>query len=1108
MSRTFEKNKQTQRARILIVAPSLGIVGGQSVQAARLMAHLRKDDSVEVGYLPINPRGRGISGKLQKIKFGRTVITSVLYVASLLRTVRNYDVIHIFSASYFSFVLAPTPAILIAKLFRKRVLLNYHSGEAGDHFSRWPSAVATLRLADELIVPSNYLVRVFRNFGLSATAINNVAQLDEIAFKIRPEIKANFLSNRNFEKHYGVDDVLRAFALIQQTIPTARLTVAGDGNQRDTLKKLAIDLALQNVQFVGQIAPDEMAGLYANSDVFLNASKVDNQPLSILEAFAGGLPVITTNVGGIPDMVSGGVNGFLAEPGDYHAIAQHALQILGDSQLAKRVTTNAVEACNAYNWRTVGPKWISVYQHLASTGKRIHPASRLQKLRNSSFDEVRERTKQAVASFAERHGWSPQLRISSEKQFLASLTTNVDSAESCFKQFRERSTTQFFPSFSTRAATLAVFRDLWPEAAPKIMLEADQICEGRFNLLGLTDLDFGQPINWRLEPISQKATELVHWSELNFLDPGVAGDKKITWELNRHQYFVKLGQAYWLSGNEKYAATFVAHLESWMDENPPKLGINWASSLEVSFRSIAWIWALHFFADSPSLTASIYLRALQFLRSQGRHIETFLSTYFSPNTHLTGEALGLFYLGSVFPEFAEAQRWRTLGRKILNEQIQRQVRSDGVYFEQSSYYHRYTTDFLTHFLILSRVHNEELPSNLQPTLEALLDHLMYITRPDGTTPLFGDEDGGRLLCLDQRKSNDFRATLSNGAILCNRGDYKSVAGELAEETLWLLGPNATTDFTSIVATEPAETCKAFPAGGYFVMKDGWNAEANYLLFDCGPHGTDNCGHAHADALAVEIGAGGQSLIVDSGTFTYTGSRELRDWFRSSQAHNTISIDGESSSVPAGPFSWSTVANSQPLSWMDAHRFAFVEGSHDGFERLPVPARHTRGILFLKNDYFVMRDRVSSAGPHDIELRFHLAPHLIPEITAQQVRVSPHKVGGLQLFTAGPAGSWSEEKAPFSASYGHRTEAAVCKFSARFAGTSDLVTAVMPLASSAAIEVREVESIGGAAIEIITEQHRDIIMVRGEQSPRVETVNFVSDFNWTWARFERNAGFTR
>jgi hypothetical protein len=257
------------------------------------------------------------------------------------------------------------------------------------------------------------------------------------------------------------------------------------------------------------------------------------------------------------------------------------------------------------------------------------------------------------------------------------------------------------------------------------------------------------------------------------------------------------------------------------------------------------------------------------------------------------------------------------------QQLARQVRPDGVYFEQSSAYHRYTADFYTHLLILLRKSASTAESDLatiEDKLKALLDHLMYITRPDGTTPLFGDDDGGRLLSFDSRAANDFRATLSTGAVLFARGDYKFVAGELAEETFWLLGPEGARIFESVEAEKPSLQSKDFPDGGYFVMRDGWDEKANYLLFDCGPHGTSNCGHAHADALAIEVAAYGQPTLIDPGTYTYTGSKEERDHFRSSGSHNVLLVDGEPSSLPDGPFSWKTIARCEPLSWINERRF--------------------------------------------------------------------------------------------------------------------------------------------------------------------------------------------
>src|ERR1041384_7924007 len=147
------------RVRLLIVGPSLGILGGQAVQAARLMERLSEEPNLEIGFLPINPQLPGPLRLLQQVKYLRTIITSIAYVFSLLLRVPKYDALHVFSASYFSFVLAPTPAILIGKLYRRKVLLNYHSGAAEDHLQRWHrSAIPTIRLVDSVVVPSEYLV--------------------------------------------------------------------------------------------------------------------------------------------------------------------------------------------------------------------------------------------------------------------------------------------------------------------------------------------------------------------------------------------------------------------------------------------------------------------------------------------------------------------------------------------------------------------------------------------------------------------------------------------------------------------------------------------------------------------------------------------------------------------------------------------------------------------------------------------------------------------------------------------------------------------------------------------------------------------------------------
>lgn len=694
---------------------------------------------------------------------------------------------------------------------------------------------------------------------------------------------------------------------------------------------------------------------------------------------------------------------------------------------------------------------------------------KIKKLKGLKRDEISVRVAQKVAILSERSGLSKQASLPSDEELTNLCNSNFTSP-------------QFFAAFGSRDKTVAEFRRRWPEAGPRIIADAERIAVGMFDLLGLRDLKLGDEIDWHREPISGKRTPLVHWSQLNYLDATVAGDKKITWELNRHQYFLTLGRAYWLTGNARYAEVFVSHVTSWMDQNPPKLGINWASSLEIAFRSISWLWALQFFADSAAVSAEVLLRLTKFLYLNASHLETYLSTYFSPNTHLTGEALGLFYIGLLLPQFRDATRWRDLGLEILTSQLPRHVQSDGVYFEQSSYYHRYTTDFYIHLAILLRRNDMTLPAELEPRLELLLDHLMHITRPDGTTPLFGDDDGGRLVMLDDRAGNDFRAALATGAVLFDRADYKFVAAEAAEETFWLLGVEGLRAFDEIAARAPEKQSVAFDDGGYYVMRDGWSPTSNYLLFDCGPHGMANCGHAHADALAIEVAVEGETVLVDPGTFTYTGSRELRDWFRSSIAHNTVTVDRESSSVPADTFSWKTRTSGERLAWIEHERFTFVSGRHSGYEQLAKPGTHTRSILFLKHDYWIVRDRIDLSAKHPVNLWFHFD--------------SAAALNRLQIESFGVNGVWSTEEGWVSHCYGEKAPAPVRIFSATAEGNVEIVTFLLPRPAS----VTQIEVSGGCGFELRAGHSRDRVIFRDRSASLAQTASIVTDFECAWLRF--------
>src|SRR5215468_10359612 len=345
------EKRRSKPIRALIVAAPPDWPGGQAVQAARLLEGLAREPGVEAELLPIHPRLPGPLQLLHEIKYVRTAVYTIAYFTLLFLRLPRFDVAHVFAASYFSFVITPAPAVLIAKLYGKPVLLNYHSGEAEDHLRHWPRSTKLIfRLVDRVIVPSRYLVGVFARFGIGAEAVSNTAPLEHFTFRERHPLRPALLSNRSLESHYNVGATLRAFALIERRVPEARLIVAGDGSERARLQSLAAELGLRGVEFVGAVAPDRMPELYDRADIFVNASLIDNMPLSLIEAFACGLAVVSSNARGIPYVVTEGETGLLVPCGDHSALAASVIRLLDDQNLAAELIRLARAECRRYTW--------------------------------------------------------------------------------------------------------------------------------------------------------------------------------------------------------------------------------------------------------------------------------------------------------------------------------------------------------------------------------------------------------------------------------------------------------------------------------------------------------------------------------------------------------------------------------------------------------------------------------------------------------------------------------------------------------------------------------------------------------------------------------------
>ena len=438
---------------------------------------------------------------------------------------------------------------------------------------------------------------------------------------------------------------------------------------------------------------------------------------------------------------------------------------------------------------------------------------------------------------------------------------------------------------------------------------AGQIQRHQFKFLGVT-IDAGSEIKWRRDYVRGIETGLPYFRRIPYLETPRAGDHKLIWELNRHQHLIVLAQAYRLTGDKRHLDEIRAQLESWIAANPFHRGTNWASALEVAFRALSWIWVYHFVGcEMPPEFRTRWLHALYL---HGCHLANNLSFYFSPNNHLAGEALVLHALGLFFAGYPKAALWEKRGSLVMREQMNRQISTDGSSFEQSTYYQRYLLDMFRLHATLADPGPEYLAK-----LDRMADYLHAVAGPSGLPPMLGDDDGG---CVP----------LGFIPPLAGAGQWQS---------------------------------RVFPDAGIAVMTCG----VTHAVVDAGPFGALHSGHSHSDTLSIIVRSGQEEILIDPGTYTYTGEPEWRDWFRGSSAHNTIRIDGRDQAVMVGPFRWTSQPEVAILEWQTNSDRDVLEA-----ECRYAEFTHRRRVEFQKPDVFLITDDVSGPpGEHDIEQFWHL-----------------------------------------------------------------------------------------------------------------------------------------
>jgi hypothetical protein len=476
------------------------------------------------------------------------------------------------------------------------------------------------------------------------------------------------------------------------------------------------------------------------------------------------------------------------------------------------------------------------------------------------------------------------------------------------------------------ARSLPVIPAISVRAESEITGLAEEIRQHRVPLFDIR-FDLGPQIHWRRDAISGVETPASYFRRIPYLDPHKAGDHKIIWELNRHQHLVVLARA----GDEASRRELVAELESWIGQNPFQRGINWVSALEVAFRALSWIQIYQSAADH--MEPQFRRRFLETLYRHGCHLQTNLSVYFSPNTHLLGEAVVLHALGALFPDFPDSQIWVDTGRHWVSNEYLRQVRSDGSHFEQSSYYHVYALDMFLFHAKLAGATPEQ-----RAILARMTSFLQALMGPNGELPFVGDDDGGRLFHPYGPRAWFARDTLREAQIFLN---------QTADER---------------PAADPHGS-RLFEDAGIAVMESG----DRHILMDAGPFGPGSAGHSHSDTLSLVVRSGEEWILIDPGTFTYVGDPAWRSYFRGSGSHNTVRVGGGNQAIEKGPFRWADPPRVRVLEWSTsaARDTLFAECAYGSF-------RHRRRVVFEKPSRLVVTDDIEGPpGDHLVEQFWHL-----------------------------------------------------------------------------------------------------------------------------------------
>lgn len=520
-----------------------------------------------------------------------------------------------------------------------------------------------------------------------------------------------------------------------------------------------------------------------------------------------------------------------------------------------------------------------------------------------------------------------------------------------------------------------------PAARSAALAAADRVLAGDWALLGTPRPDIADP-DWFRDPVTdRRAPQRTLAFRIDHRDEAVTGNVKLVWELSRHHHLTVLAAAWWLSGDVRYAEATDRQLRSWWDANPFLSGIHWTSGIELGVRLSAWAWVRRLLDDWPGV-ADLFddnPAALRQIRWHQEYLDAFRSTGSSANNHVVAEAVGRVAGACAFPWFQESTRWRRDAIAQLERELVANTFPSGVNRELATDYHRFVTELAVVAGAEAAAAGHPLSVGTWALIGRSFDAAAALTDAAGNPPRQGDGDEGRALVLDDPEADTWGQLLALG---------DGVVGALDWWPAPLTGTVASTVVPALlggpvrVARRPVAAPRVFADAGITLLRTpAEDGPEVWCRCDAGPHGfLSIAAHGHADALAVEVRHGGVEVLVDPGTYCYHGEPEWRSYFRSTLAHNTLEIDGQSQAVEGGPFMWSTQPTSEVLaSEVDptADRLCWT-ARHDGYARLGVTHRRTVTLDRAARG-LTLTDVVTGESRHHVRLALHLGPAVSVEL---------------------------------------------------------------------------------------------------------------------------------